>query len=171
METMTVAPRRNRKSKGEVRQVRSSSAEETERLGRQLGRELTPPAVVLLCGTLGAGKTTLARGLGQGLGMRDPHEVHSPSFTIVNIYHGRCPIYHVDLYRLGGERDLASVGLEDFLGEDGVTIVEWGERLASITDAALIIELEDAGDDSRILRIHQDQSPKTSGARRSKKGL
>ncbi|MBZ5495121.1 MAG: tRNA (adenosine(37)-N6)-threonylcarbamoyltransferase complex ATPase subunit type 1 TsaE [Acidobacteriia bacterium] len=138
-----------------VRSIRSRSPEETERLGRQLACTLAVPEVVLLCGPLGIGKTTLARGLAQGLGVEDPASVHSPSFTIVNIYQGRCPIYHVDLYRLAGERDLSSVGLEDFLGRDGVTIVEWGERLSTHCDAALVIELEDAGGDARILRIRQ----------------
>jgi tRNA threonylcarbamoyladenosine biosynthesis protein TsaE len=162
---MTAVRKRVRR-KDEVRIVSSQSPEETQRIGVQLGRQLTAPAVVLLCGSLGAGKTTLARGLGQGLGMDDPAEVHSPSFTLVNVYHGRCPIYHVDLYRLGGRRDLASVGLEDFLGQDGVTIVEWGERLASAVEAALLIELEDAGEETRILKI---QVNRTTGRKRPQK--
>lgn len=136
-----------------MRVVHSASPEETQRLGRQLGRSLSAPAVVLLCGSLGVGKTTMARGFAEGFGLEDPGAVHSPSFTIVNIYQGRCPIYHVDLYRLSGERDLASIGLEDFLGRDGVTLVEWGERLSSPIEASLVVEIEDAGEDSRIIRI------------------
>jgi tRNA threonylcarbamoyladenosine biosynthesis protein TsaE len=135
---------------------RSRSPEETQQLGRKLARLISVPGVVLLCGTLGAGKTTLARGLAAGLGLEDPYQVHSPSFTIVNVYHGCCPIYHVDLYRLRGARDLNSVGLDDFLGRDGVTIVEWGERLASLADAAFIIRIEDAGGDERILHIESN---------------
>jgi tRNA threonylcarbamoyladenosine biosynthesis protein TsaE len=92
------------------------------------------------------------RGLAHGLGLQDPALVHSPSFTIVNIYQGRCPIYHVDLYRLTGRRDLSSIGLEDFLGQDGVTVIEWGERLRSYHDAAVVVELEDSGGDTRIIR-------------------
>lgn len=81
--------------------------------------------------------------------------VHSPSFTIVNVYQGRCPVYHVDLYRLTSELALRTVGLEDFVGRDGVTIIEWGERLGEYVDAALIVELEDAGGDERIIRTVQ----------------
>ncbi len=137
------------------RSVQSRSPEQTHRLGKRLGRTLAVPGVVLLCGALGTGKTTLARGISEGLGLGDPGSVHSPSFTIVNVYQGRCPIYHVDLYRLNGERDLGSVGLEDFLGREGVTIVEWGERLAFVPDAALLVHLEDAGGDSRMIRMYQ----------------
>jgi tRNA threonylcarbamoyladenosine biosynthesis protein TsaE len=115
------------------------------------------PGVVLLLGALGTGKTTLTRGLANGLGLQDPTLVHSPSFTIVNIYQGRCPIYHVDLYRLRGERDLSSVGLEDFLGQDGVTIIEWGERLGSDRDADLVVELNDSGGDTRIIRTKTNE--------------
>ena len=136
-----------------ARELFSRSPEETHLLGKVLGASLRAPAVVFLCGSLGTGKTTLARGIAEGLGLQDPGLVHSPSFTLVNIYHGRCPIYHVDLYRLSGERELRSVGLDDFLGRDGVTIVEWGERLASYRIAAVMVEIEDAGGDSRIVRI------------------
>ncbi len=137
-----------------VRIVRSESPEETRQLGRELAGSLRVPSVVLLCGSLGTGKTTMTRGIAEGLGLSEAASVHSPSFTLVNIYHGRIPIYHVDLYRLHGTRDLNSIGLEDFIGREGVTIVEWGERLAYAGEAALIVELEDAGGDSRILRIH-----------------
>jgi tRNA threonylcarbamoyladenosine biosynthesis protein TsaE len=95
----------------------------------------------------------MTRGLAHGLGLKDPALVHSPSFTIVNIYHGRCTIYHVDLYRVRGSRDLRSVGLEDFFGKDGITIVEWGERLAATDRSSVKVELQDAGDDRRIIRI------------------
>ena len=136
-----------------ARTILTRSPDATERLGRRLARVLPVPGVVLLCGALGTGKTTLARGIASGLGLRDPAVVHSPSFTLVNVYQGRCPIYHVDLYRLAGERDLSSVGLEDFLGRDGVTIVEWGERLGAYRDPALIVEFEDSGGESRTIRI------------------
>jgi len=144
--------RRRRKSRRTTQVIQSWSPEETERLGYELARMVPIPGVVSLCGSLGTGKTTLARGLAHGLGLQNPALVHSPSFTIVNIYQGRCPIYHVDLYRLTGKRDLGSIGLEDFLGQDGVTVIEWGERLGSFHDADLVVELEDSGEDTRVIR-------------------
>jgi tRNA threonylcarbamoyladenosine biosynthesis protein TsaE len=132
--------------------MRSCSPEETERLGYELAQEVPVPGVILLCGSLGVGKTTLTRGLALGFGVQDGTAVHSPSFTIVNVYQGRCPVYHVDLYRLTGQLALRTVGLEDFMGRDGVTIIEWGDRLGDYLDAALIVELEDAGEDTRIIR-------------------
>jgi len=131
----------------------SKSSEETQRIGAALAEHLPIPGIVLLRGDLGTGKTTLTRGIAQGLGLNDPGMVSSPSFTIVNVYRGNCPIYHVDLYRLHGKRDLYSIGIEDFLGIEGVTIVEWSERLSPIPEGAVEIEIEDAGGNRRILRI------------------
>ncbi len=131
----------------------TQSEEETYRLGVDLAGRLKVPGVVLMSGALGAGKTTLARGIAAGLGIPDPAAVHSPSFTIVNVYRGRCPIYHVDLYRLEGGRDLHSIGLEDFIGSDGITLVEWSERLELELPGALVVELEDAGGDTRRIWI------------------
>lgn len=133
----------------------TKSPEETQDLGIRLAQRLSIPSVVLLRGALGTGKTTLARGIALGLGLQDASLVNSPSFALVNIYHGRCPVYHVDLYRLKGERDLYSIGLDEFLGRDGITIVEWSERLLFPAEAAVVVELEDAGGDSRIIRVLQ----------------
>jgi tRNA threonylcarbamoyladenosine biosynthesis protein TsaE len=138
----------------DVTRVVSNSPEDTQRIGLELARRLRVPGVVLLRGALGTGKTTMTRGIAQGLGLEDLSLVNSPSFTLINIYHGSCPIYHVDLYRLQGNRDIYSIGLEDFLGREGVTIVEWSERLGYSVGRAIEVELEDAGDDRRILRIH-----------------
>jgi tRNA threonylcarbamoyladenosine biosynthesis protein TsaE len=149
-----ISPGARSKRNGVRQRVLSSrSPDETQDLGFQLAQELTVPCVVLLIGTLGSGKTTLTRGLARGLGLEDPGLVNSPSFTLVNTYPGRCPIYHVDLYRLEGDRDLYSVGLDEFLGKQGVTIIEWGDRLPDPGQASLIVELEDAGEESRIIRI------------------
>jgi tRNA threonylcarbamoyladenosine biosynthesis protein TsaE len=137
----------------QVKSILSRSPEETQKIGMEIGRSLTIPGVVLLRGALGAGKTTLTRGIALGLGLDDPGVVNSPSFTIVNIYHGSCPIYHVDLYRLEGKRDLYSVGIDEFMGTEGVTIVEWSEKLSSDFAGAIEVELEDAGGDQRMLYI------------------
>jgi tRNA threonylcarbamoyladenosine biosynthesis protein TsaE len=144
----------------------SRSSEETREIGLELGRMLAVPGVVLLRGALGTGKTTLTRGIAQGLGLQDPTLVNSPSFTLVNIYHGACPIYHVDLYRLEGERDLYSIGLEDFLGKEGITVIEWSEKLLFSLEGATEVDLEDAGDDLRILCIRR---PRTTKSRLKKK--
>ena len=156
--------RRNR----QVKSILSRSPEETQKIGMEIGRSLTIPGVVLLRGALGSGKTTLTRGIALGLGLDDQGMVNSPSFTIVNIYHGSCPIYHVDLYRLEGKRDLYSIGIDEFLGTEGVTIVEWSEKLSSKPAGAIEaieVELEDAGGDRRMLYI---STPVTVRGRRRK---
>ena len=140
------------------------SEAETESLGSALASELPVPAVVLLRGALGAGKTTLVRGMAAGLGLEDRAAVGSPSYTIVNVYQGRVPIYHVDLYRLEGRRDIRSVGLEDFIGRKGVTIVEWSERLPEESEATLKIEIVDEGDERRSIRVTR-AGDMASGAR------
>ena len=133
--------------------IYSQSPEETEQIGANLVRKISVPAVILLRGELGTGKTTLTRGLAKGMGLKDPSLVHSPSFTLVNIYQGDYPIYHVDLYRLQNERDLYSIGIDDFLGKEGITVIEWSERLPYKTEQAMEIEITDAGDDKRILHV------------------
>ncbi len=136
-----------------TRKFLSKSPEETMQIGVDLARSLPVPGVVLLRGGLGMGKTTLTRGIAQGLGLSDPGLVNSPSFTLVNVYQGACPIYHVDLYRLDGARDLYSIGIDDFLGKEGITIIEWSERLLFPLQGAVEVDIEDAGEDHRILKI------------------
>jgi len=131
----------------------SRSPEETERIGADLARRIVIPGGVLLRGELGSGKTTLTRGIARGLGLEDPTIVNSPSFTLVNMYQGDCPIYHVDLYRLQNDRDLYSIGIDDFLGKEGVTVVEWSERLSYSMKHAIQVAIEDAGENRRILQI------------------
>jgi tRNA threonylcarbamoyladenosine biosynthesis protein TsaE len=145
-------PQRTRKNR-RVSHILTRSPEETQKVGREIAGSLPVPGVVLLRGALGAGKTTLTRGIAEGLGVDDPGLVNSPSFTLVNIYHGICPIYHVDLYRLEGNRDLYSIGLDDFLGCEGVTVIEWSERLPGGFDNAVVVEIEDAGEDQRMFHI------------------
>jgi tRNA threonylcarbamoyladenosine biosynthesis protein TsaE len=133
----------------------SQSPEETVKIGMEIARSIPVPGVVLLRGDLGTGKTTLTRGIALGLGLKDPSLVNSPSFALINIYQGACRIYHVDLYRLNGARDLYSIGLDDFLGKEGVTIVEWSERIAFTIEGAISIELKDEGGDRRRLTINR----------------
>ena len=113
-----------------VRVLRTSSEEETIALGRELAKELVKPITVLLIGDLGAGKTTLTKGIVEGLGVADQDEVSSPTFTLIHEYGG--DVYHFDLYRLETEGQVATLGLQELLERDSVVLVEWGERFLSI---------------------------------------
>lgn len=106
----------------------SRSEEETVALGQALAQRLPSRAVVLLIGDLGAGKTTLAKGLVQGLGAASAEEVSSPTFTLVHEYGRARKVYHVDLYRIEDPRELETLGLEELLEAEAVVLVEWGEK-------------------------------------------
>jgi len=130
----------------------SAGPEDTEAIASAIGAVLSPGDVLVLTGDLGAGKTTFVRGLARGLGVMIG--VKSPSFAIHLRYPGRIPLHHLDLYRLNDPRDLAELGLEDVLEQDGVTAVEWGERLGNwIPDRALRIRFEDLGGTRRRLWV------------------
>jgi tRNA threonylcarbamoyladenosine biosynthesis protein TsaE len=108
----------------------SHSPAETESLGEGFGREARQGLVIALSGELGAGKTQLVKGLARGLGIAA--RVHSPTFTLVNEYDGgRLRLFHLDLYRLESRGQILSAGLEEFLQPDGVTVIEWAERIAN----------------------------------------
>jgi tRNA threonylcarbamoyladenosine biosynthesis protein TsaE len=107
----------------------SRSEQETFAFGERLAQSLRVPARIFLVGDLGAGKTTLTRGIAAGFGIADPGEVSSPTFTLINKYSGRVPIYHVDLYRIGGEETHA-LGLDELLDDpEAVVIIEWADQL------------------------------------------
>ena len=131
---------------------RTNSEEETIAFGRDLARELPRPCLVLLIGNLGAGKTTLTKGIVDGLRAADPDEVSSPTFTLIHDYGGG--VFHIDLYRLESEREVATLGLEDLLDrEDAVVLIEWGERFRHLfPDNRIEVEIT-AADDSRELRV------------------
>jgi len=111
-----------------VRTFRTGSEEETIALGAQLAREFPPRAAVLLIGNMGAGKTTLAKGIVKGAGSAEPEEVSSPTFTLIHEYGSRRKVYHVDLYRLEHAREVENLGLEELFEKDALVLVEWGER-------------------------------------------
>jgi tRNA threonylcarbamoyladenosine biosynthesis protein TsaE len=132
----------------------SQSPEETIVKGREIAALLRPPVIVLLSGELGSGKTTLTKGIISGLGAAREEEVTSPTFTLVHEFHNHCKVYHVDLYRVEGFRDLESLALEDALGGIAVIIVEWPERFSLRSDWPRVeIRLEHAGGDSRRIEI------------------
>jgi len=130
----------------------TSSESETAARGRELAASLPPGAVVLLYGDLGAGKTVFVRGLAEGLGI-DPGEVSSPTFTLVQEYRGgRLPLYHVDLYRLQSI-EVEDLGLDDERMAEGVTAIEWPDRLPRPIVGALVIRIEQGSGDTRQIAI------------------
>lgn len=121
------------------------SEQETRALGRELGRELAPDGVLLLSGELGAGKTVLARGIGEALGIT-PREVQSPTFTLIREHQGsEGRLVHVDLYRLAPE-ETSALGLEELLAGPGVKVVEWAERLPFEVPGARVLRLARTAD-------------------------
>lgn len=131
----------------------SHSPDETRRVGALLGALLAPGDVLLLEGRLGAGKTVFAQGVAIGLGVADP--VTSPTFTLIHEHAGRVPMYHVDLYRLAGDTEAALIGLQEYLGGNGVAVVEWPERAAGLMppEHLRIVLLPGEEDDTRLIRL------------------
>ena len=126
-----------------MRKLSTNSEEETIALGERLARELPPRCVVLLIGDLGAGKTTLAKGIVKGLGAAAPEEVSSPTYTLIHEYSPR--VYHVDLYRLEEPREVLTLGLDEILERDAVVLIEWGDRFPQMLPAERIeIEMREA---------------------------
>jgi len=132
----------------------SGSEEDTYSLAKKIGQSLPGPTLIFLTGELGAGKTVFVRGLAAGLGVEDESLVCSPSFTLVNVYQGRMPLYHVDLYRLENEEEIADLGLEDYLGE-GVMAVEWSEKMGQLFHEVKRLEvvIEVVDHEKRIITI------------------
>jgi tRNA threonylcarbamoyladenosine biosynthesis protein TsaE len=133
--------------------VISESVDDTQALGRRLGEDLEPGRIVLLYGDLGVGKTAFVRGLAEGLGA-DPDEVSSPTFTIVQEYRGRLPLYHADLYRLQAGPETEDLGLEELVATHGVLAIEWAERFGGAGGPeAVSVRIEDLGEDRRRITI------------------
>src|SRR5579863_7555253 len=126
------------------------SEEETIELGRQIAATLPRRAVVLLIGNLGAGKTTLAKGIVAGLGAAKPEDVSSPTFTLIHEYSPR--VYHIDLYRLDRPEQVATLGLDEIFDRDAVVLIEWGERFPGLMPAdRMEIRLRTLDDDTHVI--------------------
>ena len=127
-----------------VRETNTHSAEETIAFGRELAKDLVPPKIVLLRGDLGAGKTTMVKGIAEAFQAAGQDDVTSPTFTLVHEYRGpKVTVIHIDLYRLETEKELATLGLDDYMRDDTVLLIEWGEkfpRLARERDVEIAIE-------------------------------
>jgi tRNA threonylcarbamoyladenosine biosynthesis protein TsaE len=130
----------------------TESPEETLRLGRVLGEILPPGSFVALGGSLGAGKTLLAKGIAGGLGVEDEREVTSPSFVLVNEYRGRIPIFHLDLYRLETFAAVEGIGWDEFVCGPGVTLVEWADKVeVDLPEERIEVHLQWVSEEKRKL--------------------
>ena len=142
-----------------MKSFETSSEEETIELGRQIALELPRKSVVLLIGNLGAGKTTLAKGIISGLGAAEPEEVTSPTFTLIHEYGPRDNsrrVYHIDLYRLDTPAQVATLGLDEIIDREAVILIEWGERFPDLFPAGRIeIQLQAVSELGRQITINQ----------------
>lgn len=139
-----------------TRHTITHSAEETIAFGRQLAAELAPPLIVLLRGDLGAGKTTLAKGIAEGFHAASAEDVTSPTFTLVHEFRGpQAMLYHIDLYRIDTERELESLGLDDLVAENSILMIEWGEKFPRfVRERDLEIILESVGETGRRIQVN-----------------
>jgi tRNA threonylcarbamoyladenosine biosynthesis protein TsaE len=135
-------------------QTTTHSAEETIAFGKSLATKLSPPLVVLLGGDLGAGKTTLVKGIAEGFQAALAEDVTSPTFTLVHEYHGpHTTLYHIDLYRIDTQRELETLGLDDLLAPNSILLIEWGEKFPRLQrDRNVEITLQQVGEVDRIIR-------------------
>ncbi len=132
--------------------LESHSQEQTRKIGRFLGERILSGTVITLNGELGAGKTVLAKGVGEGLGIKKA--ITSPSFVLMNIYHGRFNFYHFDFYRLEEEEELGELGLEEYFYDEGVVLVEWADKfIDSLPATRLDICIEKSKDNLENGRI------------------
>lgn len=135
-------------------EILSRSTEETISRGRELAANLRPPLLILLTGELGAGKTTLAKGIVSGLGVASEEDITSPTFTLIHTFTGRVKVFHVDLYRVSDVHDFDTLGLEDLFAEPAIVLIEWPERMRLRTGwPVLRIGLDHVAEDVRKITI------------------
>jgi tRNA threonylcarbamoyladenosine biosynthesis protein TsaE len=128
----------------------SRSSSSTVAQGKLLGAHLRAGCVIGLVGELGAGKTCFIKGIAEGLNNTPESEVTSPTFTILQEYPGPVPLYHFDAYRLSGSNDLEAIGFEDYIGADGIAVIEWADRIQdALPDEALLITIEAVSENER----------------------
>ena len=144
-------------AQGRIHEFTTHSGADTVELGRKLARLLAPPQLLILRGDLGTGKTTLVKGIALALDAAEPDEVTSPTFTLLHEYDGSLDgrplkLFHLDVYRLEGERQLETLGLDELLTPDALVLVEWGEKFASIRKKSTgeILITSEGGDARKI---------------------
>jgi tRNA threonylcarbamoyladenosine biosynthesis protein TsaE len=140
---------------GATREITTHSAEETTAFGRKLSNLLAPPKLVLLRGDLGAGKTTLVKGIAAAFNAASEEDVTSPTFTLVHEYRGpHANLYHIDLYRVDTPRELETLGLDDLISEKSILLIEWGEKFPRfVRECDVEIRLERVGENERKISI------------------
>jgi len=138
-----------------TQEFRTHSAEETIALGRQLAPALAPPKLVVLRGDLGAGKTTLVKGIAEGFQAASREQVTSPTFTLIHEYRGAAAnLYHIDLYRVDTPRELETLGLEDLFAKNSILLIEWGEKFPRFERQRDVeIALERVGENERRIQL------------------
>jgi tRNA threonylcarbamoyladenosine biosynthesis protein TsaE len=138
-----------------VREYITGSPEETIELGRRLASEIVPPRLVLLRGDLGAGKTTLVKGIAEAMQAAAQDDVTSPTFTLIHEYRGpSATVFHIDLYRIDTQRELETLGLEDLYGDKNLLLIEWGEKFPQLERARDVeIAIESLGAEERRIRV------------------
>jgi tRNA threonylcarbamoyladenosine biosynthesis protein TsaE len=138
-----------------ILQAITHSPEETIAFGRALAEMLAPPKLVLLRGDLGAGKTTLVKGIAAAFEAAAEDDVTSPTFTLIHEYRGpRAHLYHIDLYRIDTQRELETLALDDLRSDDSILLIEWGEKFPRLVhERDLEISLERTGENERRIRV------------------
>lgn len=138
-----------------TREITTHSADETIAFGRTLADLLTPPKLVLLRGDLGAGKTTLVKGIAEAFQAASEEDVTSPTFTLIHEYRGpQATLYHIDLYRVDTQRQLETLGLDDLVAENSILLIEWGEKFPHLRrDRDVEIALERVGENGRRIQL------------------
>ena len=140
------------KEKGLV--LKSGGVDETIRLGIKLGMLMSPGDVIALIGELGAGKTTLVKGIVRGLGVKDLRTVKSPTFSLVHTYRGRIPVYHFDAYRLKDSQEMLDIGSDEMIHGNGVALVEWADNVSGcLPQEYLKITLTAVSENERNMEI------------------
>ena len=130
----------------------SHNQAQTEDIGARLAQALTGGEVLALYGGLGAGKTAFTRGLARGLGIARP--VTSPTFTLLHQYKGRLALNHFDVYRLASVEEAEDIGIDEIMQADGVTVIEWPERVEELLDdKTIVVKIEGSGDEPRVLTV------------------
>ena len=130
----------------------TNSPEETIELGIRIGKALKKGDVIAMQGTLAAGKTTITKGIAQALGIKDT--ITSPTFCLISEYYGKMPLYHMDVYRLDGEEDFVNLGTDDMIYGDGVSIIEWSEKIMNeLPKKTIILKITPQDDGSRKIEL------------------